>query len=100
MTLVDFLEVLLNSLQAVGCMWKMMRTESLGEVFVLFKATASLLIFCLDDLPIYVSGKLKSPLLSYYYEFLLYVCLYLLYIFRCFYVGHIDIYNYYVLLLD
>ena len=65
----------------------------------MLKANVSLLIFCSDDLSIDVSGVLKSP---YYYcitvSFSLYVSKYLIYIFKCSYVGCID--KRYVLLLD
>ena len=68
---------------------------------VSFKICVSLLIFCFNDLSIGVSGVLK---VFYYYcvivNFSFNVCYCLSYVFRCFYVGCININSCYVFLLD
>lgn len=61
-----------------------------------FKADVALMIFCLDDLFIDISGVSESPSITV----LLFLFLYLLCIFRCRYVGCINIYRCYIFLLD
>ena len=68
---------------------------------VSFKATVSLLIFCPEDLSIDVNGVLKSPtFILLLLITLFYVHQDLFYIFRCSYVGCINVYQGYIHLLD
>ena len=62
---------------------------------VSFKTCGSLLIFCFDDLSIGVSGLLKSSTLIVLLSISPFI-----FVSVCSYVGCIDIYNCYVLLLD
>ena len=59
---------------------------------VLFKASVSLLNFSLDSLFIDVSGVLDFFVLLCYYQFPCFVCEYMLYVFRCSYVGCIYVF--------
>ena len=66
---------------------------------VLFKAAISLLIFCLEDLPIEIN-VLKSLIMTLFQLISpFYVHQYLLHVFSCFYVGCINVYWGYILLL-
>ena len=56
-----------------------------------FKTCVSLLVSCLDDLPIGVSGVLKTPTMIVLISPFMSQCL--LEVLRCSYVGCIDIYN-------
>ena len=68
---------------------------------VSFKASVSLLIFCLDDLSIDVSGVLKSTAIIVLLSISPFMSVNIsLYVFRCSHVGYIYIYNCYDLLLD
>ena len=59
----------------------------------------SLLILSLNDLSINVNGMLQSPPIIVLLLFLLYIHEYLSYVFRCFYIGCMYIYNCYLFLL-
>ena len=67
---------------------------------MLFSATISLLIFCLEVLSIVDSGVLKSPTMSVLISVSLEVLQDFPYIFGCSYVGCIYVYNGYIFLMD
>ena len=69
---------------------------------VLIKSAVSLLILCLNDLSIVESGVLKFPHLLYcHFPFSLHLALsFLLFIFRIYDVGHINILSCWIFLVD
>ena len=82
------------SLIAIGWNVLYMSVWLIGPV-VLFRASVSLLIFCLDVLSIIENGVLKSIVLLF-----LQCCQRLLYIFGCTVVAYIYIYNCYIFLMN
>ena len=83
--------------------WNVLKISMRSISFnVSFKTCVSLLIFCSDDLPIGVSGVLKSPTIIVLLSISPFMSVNksLSYVLRCSYVGCIDIYNCYVLFLD
>ena len=67
---------------------------------VSFKTCVSLLIFCFDDLSIGVSGVLKSPTIIVLLSVSHFCLLVFVLCIEALLFGCIDIYNFYVLVLD
>jgi len=67
---------------------------------VSFKTCVSLLIFCFDDLSFGVGGVLKTPTIIVLLSISPFTSVSVCRVFRCSYVGCIDIYYCYVLFLD
>ena len=109
----DMFPIFLNLLRLVLCpsMWSILENVTCVLVYsaalgwnalkipikpiwssMLFKGPVSLLILCVEDLSIEVNGVLKSPTMTVFLLISLYVHEDLLYIFKCFCVGCVNVY--------